>query len=83
MGGFIPPVKGGGEEIPHLYGPVHWILMMETLWFQKWPPDVSIIWMDVGRSMSNQPEKMEIETLTSQIFFKLSPVVGIIKSRQS
>ena len=36
-----------------------------------------------GRSMSNQPEKMEIETLTSQIFFKLSPVVGIIKSRQS
>ena len=36
-----------------------------------------------GRSMSNHPEKMEIDTLTSQIFFKLSPVVGIIKTRQS
>ena len=33
--------------------------------------------------MSNQPEKMEIDTLTSEIFFKLSSVVGIIKTRQS
>ena len=36
-----------------------------------------------SHSMSNQPEKMEIHTLTSQIFFKLSLVVGIIKTRQS
>ena len=35
---------------------------------------------DKGRSMSNQPD---LETLTSQIFFKLSPVVGIIKTRHS
>ena len=33
--------------------------------------------------MSNQPEKMEIDTLTSEIFFKLSSVVCIIKTRQS
>ena len=37
----------------------------------------------MSHSMSKQPEKMEIDTLTSQIAFKLSSAVAIIKTRQS
>ena len=38
------------------------------------------VFKEIGNSMSNHPDH---NTHTSQIFFKLSPVVGIIKSRQS
>ena len=37
----------------------------------------------MGNSISNHPEKIENVTRFSQIFFKLSPVVGMIKTRQS
>ena len=36
-----------GRKSPILYGPVHWFQMVEILWFQKWPPGVSTIWMDL------------------------------------
>ena len=39
--------------------------------------------MQQGNSISNDPQKIENVTHTSQISFKLSPVVGIIKTRQS
>ena len=38
---------------------------------------------DWGNSISNHPEKIENVTHTSQIFFKLSQVLDIIKTRQS
>ena len=39
--------------------------------------------MQQGNSISNDPQKIENVTHTSQISFKLPPVVGIIKTRQS
>ena len=37
----------------------------------------------LGNSISNHPEKIENVTHTTQIFFRLFPVVGIMKTRQS
>ena len=46
--------------------------------------DKAALALGLGKSsISNHPEKIENVTHTSQIFFKLSLVVGIIKTRQS
>ena len=45
--------------------------------------DKAALVLGLGKSSISNPEKIENVTHTSQIFFKLSLVVGIIKTRQS